>query len=184
MDDFRIQSERRASDGGLPARRAVTRIRGSLRLDPDVPVTVVSFEGVTNEGAQGRHTDHASLNMALRTRRFRSEVFRAPLEPGGEMLGHLVELVRAQAGRQFVFLLRRAHCYPEQRLAAETLLAAAPDALVVSTREPFDAMLFARARNLACTYGDEEMSLDALADAIAGRIEPQGVMPVRFQAQG
>jgi beta-N-acetylhexosaminidase len=164
------------------ARRAVTRVRGSLRLDASIPVTVVSFEGATAEGAQGRHTDHASLNMALRTRRFRCEVFRAPLEPESEMLEHLVDLVRAQAGRQFLFLSRRAHCYPAQRLAVQALLDVAPDALLVSVREPFDAMSFSQARNVACTYGDEEVSIDALAEAIAGRIEAQGVMPVHFRS--
>jgi len=41
-------------------------------------------------------------------------------------------------------------------------------------------MLFERARHVACTYGDEEVSIDALADAIAGRSEPCGIMPVRL----
>lgn len=162
------------------ARRAVTRVRGSLRLDCATPVTVVSFEGVTLEGAQGRHMDHTSLHTALRARGFRSEVLRACLEPDGDMLENLVDLVRAQEGRQFIFLSRRAHCYPAQRIAIEALLVVAPEALAVSVRDPFDAMLFERARHVACTYGDEDVSIDALADAIAGRSEPRGVLPVRF----
>jgi len=162
------------------ARRAVTRVRGSIRLDPAIPVTVVSFEGITFEGAQGRHEDHASLHSALRARGFRSESYRAPLEPRSDALENLVDLVRAQAGRQFIFVLRRAHCYPAQRVAVEALLVVAPEALAVSVREPFDAMLFERARHVACTYGDEEVSIDALADAISGRSEADGVMPVRF----
>jgi beta-N-acetylhexosaminidase len=162
------------------ARRAVTRVRGSLRMETAIPVTVVSFEGVTLEGAQGLHAEHASLHTALRARGFRSEVFRAALEPMSEMLEHLVDLVRAQAGRQFVILLRRAHCYPAQRVAIEALLGVAPEALAVSVRDPFDAMLFERARHVACTYGDEEVSLNALADVIAGRSEPGGVMPVHL----
>jgi beta-N-acetylhexosaminidase len=160
------------------ARRGLTLVRGAVRMDTHVPVTIVSFEGTTDEGAQGRHIDHTSLNMALRTRRFRSEVLRVPLEPAGEIVEHLVALVRAQAGRQFVFLLRRAYWYAAQCVAIEALLAVAPDALVVALREPFDAIRVPQARRLVCTYDDGEMSVDALADAIAGRIESNGKMPV------
>jgi len=80
------------------ARRAVTRVRGSLRLDCAIPVTVVSFEGVTIEGAQGRHADHASLHTALRARGSAAKCYALCLEPESEMLEHLVDLVRAQAG--------------------------------------------------------------------------------------
>jgi beta-N-acetylhexosaminidase len=160
------------------ARRAITSVRGTLRLDVGVPVTIVSFEGTTREGAAGRHVDHASLNMALRTRRFRSEVYRAPLEPEGEMIEHLVELVRAQAGRQFIFLLRRAYQHAAQRDAVKALLVAAPDALVIALREPFDVWAFPQARHIACAYDDGEESMDALADAIAGRLRPGGILPI------
>jgi beta-N-acetylhexosaminidase len=162
------------------ARRGLTLVRGTVRMDVHVPVTIVSFEGTTDEGAQGQHIDRTSLNMALRTRRFRSEVLRVPLEPAGDILEHLVAFVRAQAGRQFVFLLRRAYRYAAQRVAIEALLAVVPDALVVALREPFDAMFVPQARRLVCTYDDGEISVDALADAIAGRIESTGIMPVSF----
>jgi beta-N-acetylhexosaminidase len=164
------------------ARRALTLLRGSVRLDPAIPVTVVSFEDVRFEGVQGRHAEHASLHTALRARGFRSEAFRAPLEPENDMLEQLLDLVRAQAGRQFVFMMRRAHCYPAQRVAIEALLTVAPDALAASVREPFDALLFARARHVVCTYGDDRTTIEALADAIAGRSVPNGVMPVRLRS--
>lgn len=160
------------------ARRAVTRVRGSIRLDPNVPVTVVSFEGVMADGVQSPHADEASLNMALRTRHFRSELFRVPLEPEPELIEQLTELVRAQAGRQFVFLLRRAHLHAAQSEAVETLLAEAPQALIASVREPFDVACVPQARHVVCTYGDEEVSVEALADALSGRIDPVGVLPV------
>jgi hypothetical protein len=46
------------------------------------------------------------------------------------------------------------------------LLGAAPDAILISAREPYDAALFERARNLACIYNDTEVSLNGLADVM------------------
>jgi len=164
------------------ARRAVTVVRGSVRLEPEKAVTVVSFEGATGGGVQGHHVDYASLNLALRTRRYRSELFRVPLEPDARAIAHLGELIRAQGPRQVVCVLRRALLHAGQREALEVLLDAAPETLVVCAREPFDVQCAARARRVACTYGDEEVSIEALADAMAGRFEPSGTLPVRLAA--
>jgi beta-N-acetylhexosaminidase len=164
------------------ARRAVTIVRGSVRLEMERPVTIVSFEGATSGGVQGHHVDHASLNLALRTRRYRSELFRVALEPDARAIAHLGELIRAQGPRQIVCVLRRALTYVGQREALEALLDAAPETLVVCAREPFDVLCAARAKRVVCTYGDEEVSIEALADAIAGRFEPSGTLPVRLAA--
>jgi hypothetical protein len=43
-----------------------------------------------------------------------------------------------------------------------------PDAIVLSAREPYDAELFAEARNVACLYDDTAVSIDAAADAVTG----------------
>jgi beta-N-acetylhexosaminidase len=165
------------------ARRAVTVVRGPVRLEPESPVTIVSFEGATGGGVQGHHVDHASLNLALRTRRYRSELFRVALEPDARAIAHLGELVRAQGPRQVVCILRRALFYDGQREALDALLEAAPETLVVCAREPFDVLCAPRARRLVCTYGDEEVSIEALADAIAGRFEPSGTLPVHLAAR-
>ncbi|HTV72533.1 MAG TPA: beta-N-acetylhexosaminidase [Candidatus Acidoferrales bacterium] len=164
------------------ARAALTVVRGSIMLEPERPVTVVSFEGATNEGAQGLQVDHASLNLALRTRRFRSELFRAPLDPNAAAIEHLADLVRAQSGRHVICVLRRALRNAGQRAALAALLEAAPEALVVCAREPFDVLCAGRARHLVCTYGDDEASTEALADAIAGRFVPSGTLPVSLAA--
>ncbi|HEY0798284.1 MAG TPA: hypothetical protein VGD50_03985, partial [Candidatus Baltobacteraceae bacterium] len=119
-----------------------------------------------------------SLNLALRTRRFRSEVFRAPLDPDTQARELLVDLVRAQGERSLICVLRRAFAHPGQRATLDALLRITPDVLVVCAREPFDAAFAGRARHVACTYGDDEASVEALADAIAGRLEPVGRLPV------
>jgi hypothetical protein len=69
-------------------------------------------------------------------------------------------------GRRVVVMMRRAHLHPEQASAIARLLGAAPDAILISAREPYDAALFERARNLACIYNDTEVSLNGLADVM------------------
>ncbi len=164
------------ADGAALVRRiaqgAIALVRGNAALDAGVPVSLVSFEAATREPP--------SLNLALRRRRFRSELLRAPLEPDAEMCEQLLALLAAQPGRQLIVVTRRAHLYPLQRVAAEAILALVPEALVVCALEPFDAGALPGARNVLCSYGDGEPSIEALADVLAGRIPAAGKVPVRL----
>lgn len=155
------------------ARRAITQVRapaGERFFHAGEPATVISFEGA----------DRPSLSLALRERRVRSELLRAPLEPSGEMVEQLVTLAGMQRDRRFTFVMRRAHRHPAQRAALGALLPVVPDAILVSALEPFDCALFAEARTVLCTYGDERMEMEALADVLTGRFAPQGRLPVRL----
>ena len=160
------------------ARGAVTVLRGNPVVAGDAPVTVVSFEGATTEGAQGMKTGDGSLNAALRSRRRKSEMLRIPLEPAPDDLGLLLDLLRTPVPRTVAIVTRRASLLPGQRAAVDALLEAAPDALLVCAREPYDADCFPQARTIVCTYGDEQVSFDGLADVIAGRIGATGTLPV------
>jgi beta-N-acetylhexosaminidase len=162
--------------GAEVARRAVTRIRGEVRLHG--PATIVSFEGATAEGVQTAKIEHPSLALALRERKVHAELLRVSLDPSADMVEQLVTLLRAQEGREVVLLSRRAHAHASQREALDALLAAAPDALLVALREPFDVTLFPAARNVVCALGDGEVSVAALADVLSGRQPAVGRLPV------
>lgn len=171
----------RAEDRDLAlqtARAAVTRVRGRLTLEAGRPVTIVSFEGATTEGVQGLHAEHPALNLPLRERRVRAEQMRVPLDPDAELVEELCAVLALQAPRDLVLLSRRAHVYPGQRAALARLLERFPAALLVSAREPFDLACFPQARNAACIYGDEAISLEGLADVLAGRAPADGRLPV------
>jgi beta-N-acetylhexosaminidase len=158
-------------DPGAPlavARRAVTVIRGSLRLRADRPVTVLSFED----------TVRPSLSAALRARRRQSELMRVALEPQADDLDLLLAHLTALGDRDFVVVTRAAHRHPAQAAAVGKVLAAVPGALVVSAREPYDIAVLGAARNLACIYGDERVSLEGCADVLSGGAEPAGVLPI------
>ncbi|MFN2461327.1 MAG: beta-N-acetylhexosaminidase [Candidatus Velthaea sp.] len=168
-------------DAALPlavARRAVTVVRGEVHLRPGLPVTVVSFEGHIGDGAAGERTEPPSLSAALRARGWRSELMRVPLEPDAGDVDLLVAQLRSLGDRNYILMTRRAQLYRAQAAAATRILGAVPGALVISAREPYDAALFPHARNVACTYGDERISLEGCADVLSGRAEPEGRLPV------
>jgi beta-N-acetylhexosaminidase len=169
------------------ARRAVTILRGDARLAADEAVTVISFEGALTDnaatsGARARAVEEPSLSSALRRRRWKSEVMRVPLEPDGDDVDLLLEHVARLGEREFVLVTRSAHLYPAQREAVARILAAVPDALIVSAREPYDALLWPQARRIACIYGDQPLAFEGCADVLSGRAEPRGVLPVRLSA--
>jgi beta-N-acetylhexosaminidase len=170
------------------ARRAVTVLRGDPRLRPDAPVTVISFEGALadNAGASGARgaAEAPSLSAALRRRRWKSELMRVPLEPDADDVDLLLEHVPRLGEREFVVVVRRAHLYAAQREAVARILELAPRALIVSAREPFDALLWPRAERVICTYGDEAPALEGCADVLSGRAEAGGTPPVRLAETG
>jgi hypothetical protein len=53
-----------------------------------------------------------------------------------------------------------------------------PDAIVISAAEPYDALLWPQARNVACIYGDDALAFAACADVLSGRAEAAGRLPV------
>jgi beta-N-acetylhexosaminidase len=168
-------------DAALPletARRAVTVLRGALRLRDGRPVTVISFEGNAFDGAGGVRTARASLSSALRARRWKSEIMRVALDPDADDLDLLLGHVPALGDRNFVIVVRRAHLYPQQRLAVERILALVPGAAIVSAAEPFDALLWPAARTVACIYGDDALAFSACADVLSGLAGAHGNLPV------
>lgn len=167
------------------ARRAVTVLRGAPRLREGAPVTVISFEGSLADnaalsGARGPLHEAPSLSAALRRRRWKSELMRVPLEPDADDVDLLLEHVPRLGEREFALVVRRAHLFPAQREAVARILALAPHALIVSAREPYDALLWPQAERVLCIYGDEPLAFEGCADVLSGRAEPGGTPPVRL----
>ncbi|HEY0382729.1 MAG TPA: beta-N-acetylhexosaminidase [Candidatus Elarobacter sp.] len=166
------------------ARRAPTALRGEPRLAEGKAVTVISFEGAVADNAalSGRRTavETASLSAALRRRGWKSEIMRVAIEPDAADMDLLLEHIAALGDREFVLVTRDAHLHPAQRDAVTRILALAPDALIVSARAPYDALLWPAARRVLCIYGDQPVSIDGCADVLAGRAEPRGTLPVRL----
>jgi beta-N-acetylhexosaminidase len=157
-------------------RAAVTLVRGTPHIDAAHAI-VLSFQGTTTEGVQGTHSDHASLREFAPALQ---ETF-APLEPDAAQTDAALAAV-ANSGRRPIVLMRRAHVYASQAAAIARVLAAHPDAVVVSTREPFDSTLVDGAQTLLLTYGDDRPSLGGLADVLFGGHAPSGSLPLEIVA--
>ena len=162
-------------------RSAITSVRGEPVLSRSWPVNVVSFEGSFGDGVTGEDQSAAPLHLALRRRRFQAESLRVSLDPSGEMLENLLTLVGAQRDRTLVILMRRAHLHERQAQAIDALLELSPEAVLVSALEPFDVSRFVRARNVVCSYGDDEATIEALADVLARIIPATGSLPVALE---
>jgi beta-N-acetylhexosaminidase len=165
------------------ARRAITALRGDIRLRDESAVTVISFEGALRDaaaGSGGAASEPPSLSAALRRRRWKSEVMRVPLDPDADDLELLLDHVRRLGEREFVLVTRRADLHPAQRNAVARILMLAPHALIVSAREPYDALLWPAALRVACCYGDDALAFEGLADVLAGRSPAAGTLPVRI----
>lgn len=154
------------------ARHAVTTLRGTPHVDPTAAI-VVSFEGTTTEGVQGRHEQHFSLQREAPA----LEICVASLEPNNGEVETLVRTVE-DASRRPVVLMRRAHIYRDQLRAVESLVQRFPDAVIVSVREPYDCALVNDARHLLAAYGDDEACIGAVADVLFGNAAPSGTLPV------
>jgi beta-N-acetylhexosaminidase len=166
-------------------RRSLTAPRDMAVLRAEMPVTILSFEKKTDRETPGQEgIERFSLNLALRRRRVRSEVMRVPLDPSDAMIAHLQELITLQSDRELILLIRRAHVYEAQRRAIEMLLAHRPSALVISLAEPFDLALVPQARRVLCTFGECEATVEALADALVGKLIPTGRLPVSLAPPG
>ena len=159
------------ADVGLEiARGAVTVLRGSLELAEGSAVTVISFEGKSPN----------SLSSALRARRLRSEIMRVPLDPAEDDVRLLEGVLRGQGDRRVIVVARRAHLHPQQARAIGRVLDVAPNAILISAREPFDIALFPQARNAVCIYDDGAVSFEGLSDVIVGRHAASGTLPIRL----
>ncbi len=167
------------------ARASIVCVRGRPQLDREHPVTIVSFEGTTADGIAAVSAERPSLSLALRRRRFRSEYMRVPANPDAAMREMLLDVLGAESSnddRQLVVIARRAHLHAEQRALLDAIFALAPSAIAVSALEPFDVPALAGARTILATCGDQEASIEALADVLAGTAIARGSLPVRVTA--
>jgi len=141
------------------AREAVTVVRGLPRADAAADIAVIFGDGSL-----------AAHAPALEER-------CVPIDPDDGVAAELAGAVRA-SHRRPLLLSYRAHLHPGQARAIEAVCAHAPDAMIVSTGEPYDVPVFGQARHLIACYGNDSLSLAGLADVIFLGAACHGVLPV------
>lgn len=141
------------------AREAVTLLRGEPRADAPADLAIVFGEA----------------SLAAHAPALEERVLGVDPDDG-ESAATLTAL--QQTKRRPIVLAYRAHLHERQARAIDTILAHAPDAMVVSTGEPYDVPLFTRARHVLACYGNDEVSLAGLSDVIFLGAPCTGVLPI------
>jgi beta-N-acetylhexosaminidase len=141
------------------AREAVTVLRGIARAEALADVAMIF-----GEASLAAHAP-ALEEQAL------------PIDPDDAEIAEMLGALR-RTNRRPLVLAYRAHLYAGQARAIDAILAHAPDALVVSTGEPYDVPLFARARHVLACYGNDDVSLAGLSDVVFLGAVCSGVLPV------
>lgn len=168
------------------AERSVTLVRdaGSLPIRLDQPVLVVWPEL--------RHTTEVD----------EPPVYTYTLADALEPLHHQVEVavIGVRASEQEIYaVLERSAAFtqiviatytaageldPGQQALIQKLLQQFGDkrVIVVSTRSPYDLRAIPEVGTYLCLYENRPPALDAVAKVLAGRLQPQGILPVSLTA--
>jgi beta-N-acetylhexosaminidase len=120
------------------------------------------------------------LARTLRTRGFDVEELVTPLDPSD---AEVAALATAAAGCQVAVVgtFDAVSFAGQARLV--TRLAAVKALVAVALRSPYDVELYPASVATVATYGIEPPQIEALADALSGRIPFAGRLPVRLEAR-
>jgi beta-N-acetylhexosaminidase len=170
------------------ARASVTLVRDPaghlpLRLGADARVAFIAPVPVDLTPAETSSYLRIGLAEALRERGVRVDELVAPLDPTPAQAR---ALAAAAAGHDAVIVgMFDAVSFPGQvRLLDEVAAAGRPGrrCVGVALRTPYDAALAPDGIAAVCTYGIQAPQMEALADALLGRIPFSGALPVELPA--
>lgn len=154
-----------------------------LRLGADARVALVAPVPVDLTPAETSSYVRLGLAQALRERGVRVDELVAPLDPTPAQARALAAAVAAHDAA--IVGTYDAVSFPGQAtLLGEVVAAAGPGrpCVAIALRTPYDAALVPRGVAAVCTYGIQAPQMDALADALLGRIPFAGSLPVDLDA--
>ncbi len=161
------------------ARRAVTLVRdrdGMLPLRPGTRVALIAPVPVDLTPAETSSYVRLQLADALRGRGIVVEELVSPLDPTP---GQSAALAAAAAGHDAIVVgTFDAYGSRGQARTVRAAVATGRPTLAVALRGPFDVELYPQAGAVACTYGVQRPLMEALAEALTGRIPFAGRLPV------
>jgi len=148
---------------------------GLLPLMPEARVAVIEFASSLEKKCvdQGRET--AFVEYLRDSHLIVEAVSIDPTTPTQRQLEQAQRL--AEDTDTLVLATRNAYLYPAQLEAAQTLLAAEKQSVLVCLRNPYDAGAL-DAGSVLLTLGDAAPSLEAAAEALVGVYEPAGRLRV------
>ncbi len=168
------------------AEASVTLVRdptGRLPLRPGNGARVGLLSPVPVDLTPAETSSHLALGLAgaLRDRGLRVDEVVVPLDPAEAEIAAL-----AGAAGSFDLTIAGtfdAVSHPGQAALVGELSRRSP-LLAVALRSPYDAAVYPGAVTALCTYGVQPPQMEALADAIVGRIPFTGTLPVALPVPG
>jgi beta-N-acetylhexosaminidase len=163
------------------AARSVTLVRDEagalpLRLSPDARVAVIVPRPADLTPADTSSYDSPALAGALRRYHPSVDQIDVALNPSeGEISA---ALLRASGYDLVVACTINATHHPGQAALVNALLEAGSKTVAVALRLPYDFAAYPGAATYICTYSLQPPSIEALADALWGRIPFEGRLPV------
>lgn len=121
-----------------------------------------------------------ALRAAIRRSGMTASVtaLQTPLDPDADAIAGLA----AAAGDTVTIVgTVDAVAHPAQGRLVEALVARGAPVIGVALRTPFDLLAYPGVGTYGCTYGIQPPNLDAMADALLGRIPFRGRLPVRLE---
>ncbi len=168
------------------AERSVTLLRDRnwmvpLRLCDAARVAVVAPVPVDLTPAETASYLRLGLANALRDRGLRVDEFVAPLDPTPAQCAALAFAVRAHD--LVVVGTSDAVGRPGQAGLVRALVGSGRPCIAVALRGPWDFDCYPEAPTCAATYGIQQPQVEALADALLGRIPFRGRLPVSLEVR-
>jgi beta-N-acetylhexosaminidase len=163
------------------AARALTLVRDRdgllpLRLDPVARIAVVVPRTADLTPADTSSYETVSLAPALRRYHAAVDEYTMPLDPAP---GEVASLRGRLAGYGAVVVCTiNARDYSGQAALVSGLVEAGMKVVAAALRLPYDAAAYPSAPTAIATYSLQPPSLEALADALFGRVQFEGRLPV------
>lgn len=166
------------------AERSITLVRDRAHLLPLRPAGADSLLVLAPRPVDLTPADTSSylrfgLAEALQARGVAAEGRATPLDPGP---GDLDGLRAAAVGRTVIVGTVDATRHDGQAALVRALVADGIAVVTVALRTPFDLGAYPAAGTYVCSYGIQPPTIQALADALVGRIPFRGRLPVQLPA--
>jgi beta-N-acetylhexosaminidase len=123
-----------------------------------------------------------ALSAALRRSGTAASVtsLETPLDPNADAIAWLS--ATAAGGTVTIVGTVDAVAHPAQGRLVEAIVARGTQVIGVALRTPFDLLAYPGVGTYGCTYGIQPPNLDAMADALLGRIPFRGRLPIRLSS--
>jgi beta-N-acetylhexosaminidase len=169
------------------ASRAVTLVRDEagylpLRLSPGERLAVIMPRPADLTPADTSSYESPALAAALRRYHPDVEQIDVPLNPSA---AEIAAVVQQASGYDLIIAgTINAFQHPGQAALVNALLEAGARLVAAALRLPYDLATYPGVSTYICTYSIQPPSIEALADALCGRIPFEGRLPVGEVASG